>query len=72
MTEMRQMVDAEQDCWLIRVQQMEKLLGLPSISGSSISSGKLLESRLKEKFQTFWLNIINDAKLGPDGKTIIN
>ena len=46
---------------------MEKLLGLPSISGLSISSGKLLESRLKEKFQTFWLNKINDAKLGPDG-----
>ena len=46
---------------------MEKLLWLPSISGLSISSGKLLESRLKEKFQTFWLDKINDAKLGPDG-----
>ena len=66
MTEMRQMAGVDQDCWLTRVQKMEKLLGLPSIYLSK-SSGKLLKSRLKEKFEVFWLNKINDAKLGPDG-----
>ena len=66
MTEMRQMAAVDQDCWLTRVQKMEKLLGLPSIYLSK-SSGKLLKSRLKEKFEVFWLNKINDAKLGPDG-----
>ena len=66
MTEMRQMADTDQDCWLTRVQKIEKLLGLTMMSGLSKTSGKLIKNELRGKFQTFWLSKINCAKIGSD------
>ena len=66
MNEMKLMADTDQDCWLTRVQKMEKLLCLPKISGLSKTSGKLIKNGLRKQFETFWLDKVNSTKIGPD------
>ena len=67
MVEMRAMTDQSQDCWLSRVQKMEKLLNVPKLPGLSLTSGKILLADLKKKFETFWKQKISEQKIGPDG-----
>ena len=66
MVEMRTMADQNQDCWLTRVQKLEKLTNCPKISGFSKTSGKTILAALKLKFEQFWLEKVNEVKLGPD------
>ena len=68
MTEMRSMADKDQDCWLTRVQNMEKLLNSPKLSGPSKTSGKCILSFLRTVFEKFWHEQVNKVKLGPDNK----
>jgi hypothetical protein len=68
MTEMRSMADKDQDCWLTCVQNMEKLLNSPKLSGPSKTSGKCILSFLRTVFEKFWHEQVNKVKLGPDNK----
>ena len=67
MTEMRQMTDTDSDCWYARVEKVEKLLGLPRISGLSKTSGKVIKNTLSLKYQNFLMQKINCTKPGTDG-----
>ena len=64
---MRAMADQSQDCWLTRVQKMEKLLNTPKLPSLSLTSGKILLADLKLKFEAFWKHTILEQKIGPDG-----
>ena len=65
MTEMRTMADKNQDCWLTRVQKIEKLFNTPK---PSKTSGKIILSALRAKFELHWHEQVNKVKLGPDNK----
>ena len=62
LTEMENMVENGQDCWLTRISQIEKLLKTPKNMQFSKLSGKKILSLLKSKFDGFWLNKINEFK----------
>ena len=66
MTEMTNMTDKDQDCWLLKVQKIEKMLNLPKISGLSKTSGKLITNGLNKKFDKLWLDNVNLVKVGRD------
>ena len=67
MVEMRAMANQSKDCWLTRVQNMEKLLNTPKLPSLSLTSGKILLADLKLKFEPFWKHKISEQKIGPDG-----
>ena len=66
MTEMAQMSDMGQDCWLTRVNNIEKLLKIPKTYGPIKTRGKKLTNILKGKFDRFWLDKITELKIGTD------
>ena len=66
MVEMRAMADQSQDCWLTRVNKMEKLLNIPNLPGLSRTSGKTILTDLKLKFETFWKRKLTEEKIGSD------
>ena len=68
MTEMKLMADNNQDCWLTRVQNLEKLLNSPNLSGPSKTSGKTILSAVKTKFEQLWWKQVNQVKLGADNQ----
>ena len=55
------------DCWLTWVQKMEKLLNTSKLPSLSLTSGKILLTDLKQKFEAFWKQKISEQKIGPDG-----
>ena len=65
MAEMADMVGQGKDCWLSRVQIIERLVKLPNHS-SGLKS-KIVGRHIKAKFASFWLQQINAEKPGPDG-----
>ena len=65
MTEMTDMTNNGHDSWLTRVTDMEKLLKLPRLYFSK-TSGKKITALLKSKFDRFWLDKVNEVKLGQD------
>ena len=67
MSEMSQMADSGQDCWLTRVRQMESLLGGPGLSSHSRQSGKITNKFINSLFERTWLDKVNEVRLGPDG-----
>ena len=60
------MANQSQDCWLTRVQKMEKILNVPILAGPSRSSGKTLLADLEPKFEQFWRMKLTEEKIGPD------
>ena len=62
LTEMENMAENGQDCWLTRVSQIENMLKAPKNMQFTKLSGKKILSLLKDKFDCFWLNIINEFK----------
>ena len=66
MVEMGTMADQGHDCWLTRVQKMEKILNVPRLPGLSRTSGKTFYADLKLKFEKFWKIKLNEEKIGPD------
>jgi hypothetical protein len=60
-TEMTEMTSKGHDCWLSRVNQMEKLLKTPGNLKFSKFSGKKITLLLKGKFDAFWLNKVNEV-----------
>ena len=66
MTEMSEMSDRGHDSWLTRVVKIENILKIPRIYGPIKSAGKKLTSFLKSKFDRFWLDKVNESKIGLD------
>ena len=67
MSEMSQMADSGQDCWLTRVRQIESLLGGPRQTCHSRQSGKVINKFINSIFERYWINKVNEVRLGPDG-----
>ena len=63
MTEMKAMVARDQDCWLTRVQNIEKMLKTPKLAGPSKTSGKTILSFLKTLFEKHWHEQVNKVKM---------
>ena len=61
-TEMSEMARRGQDCWLFRVDQISKLLNVPTKLRFSPNSGKLITKLLKSRFENLWLQKINEFK----------
>ena len=62
LTEMKAMSLDGRDCWLTRVNNIEKLLKIPQNLKFSKSSGKNLTAIVKSKFDSFWLSKVNEFK----------
>ena len=65
LAEMADMAGQGKDCWLSRVQIIEKLVKLP-IHSSGLES-KIVVRHIKAKFASFWLQQIVAEKPGPGG-----
>ena len=50
------------DCWLTRVEKIQKILNMPNKTNFKKKSGKLTTSFLKSKFDRYWLDCINETK----------
>ena len=58
------------DCWLSKVETLKNSLGLndsPSMRTRK-AVNDLYKSKVQSKFDRFWLEEVNQIKLGPDGK----
>lgn len=62
--EMSEMSTAGQDCWLSRVDKLERLLRIAGPKVYNKTSGKMISSKLQSKFSTYWLDKINEFKNG--------
>ena len=61
-TEMIEMSNRGQDCWLSRINQICKLLNFPTNLTFGANSGKIVTKFLRGKFDKFWLMKINQFK----------
>ena len=68
MTEMKAMAARDQDCWLTRVQNIEKMLKTTKLAGPSKTSGKTILSFLKILFEKHWHEQVTKVKMGRDNK----
>ena len=62
LTEMTEMTDKGQDCWLSRVNQICKLLNFPTCLSFGANSGKTITKFIKGRFANYWLMKINEFK----------
>ena len=62
LTEMTEMSNMGTDCWLTRINSIEKSLKIPTNMKYSKCSGKKITSILRGKFDSFWLKKINEFK----------
>ena len=69
LNEMENMVSNGQECWLTKVNLINKLLCLKKGSRSLKPSNKTYLNQIKSKFDIFFLDEINDPKIGPDGRS---
>ena len=68
LSEMTQMSKLGQDCWLSRVEKMEKLLINKPPNQHSKQSGKVILTSIKSKFERFWLDEVQRGRLGRNGE----
>ena len=57
----------ESDCCFSRVNKMKTLLKIPQLYGKPDKVGYLIEKIQKGKFDRFFLDEINEIKIGADG-----
>ena len=67
--EMKQMSDQGEDCWLSRVNKIEGLLKIIKPCFYNKTSGRLINSALRSKFDCYWLQKINELKIGENDTT---
>ena len=63
--EMSSMASKGQDCWLTRVSKIEQLFNLKQHKGYAFNnnaSGKTIMTKIKSKFDSFWVRKINEFK----------
>ena len=58
--------DPQLDCWYSRVENIKSLLDFPRLYGKVDKAGKTIDRLFKSKFDRFWLDMVNESKLGPD------
>ena len=64
----REMAEMPQlDTWYTRVQSIKTLLGVTPLYGTEYSVNMSLGRKLKSNFDRFWLDQINELKIGNDG-----
>ena len=63
MAEMKYLANKNQDCWLTRVQNMEKILLTPKLTNPSKTSGRIIQLDLRTKFDLHWYEEVNRIKL---------
>ena len=54
------------DCWLSRVEKIKSLFNLRRLSGTPDRVGGIIDRNIKSKFDTFFLDQINQIKIGND------
>ena len=55
------------DTWYSRVQKIKTLFGVPHLRGNKDSVGLQLNKKLYSIFDRFWIDQVNDLKIGSDG-----
>ena len=55
------------DTWYSRVEKINHLLNIPKLYGKPEKAGHVIDKHLKSKFDRFFLDEINEVRLGPDG-----
>ena len=67
----REMADMPQlDTWYTRVQSIKTLLGVTPLYGTEYSVNMSLGRKLKSNFDRFWLDQINELKIGSDDRAL--
>ena len=66
-SDMKSMSENNIDCWLTRVNKIERIINLPSIR-SCKSSGKYISKIIRSKFDLYWLSKVNEVKLDSNGQ----
>ena len=64
--EMKKMSERGEDCWLLRVNKIEGLLKIIKPRCYNKTSGRLIHSALRSKFDSYWLRKINEFKIRED------
>ena len=57
----------ELDCWYSRVEKIKSLLNINRLYGKPEKVGYLIDKSIKSKFDRFFLDEINEIKIGSDG-----
>ena len=57
----------EIDNWSNRVDKIKNLLNIRRLYGKPEKTGNVIDKILKSKFDRFYLDEINQCKIGPDG-----
>ena len=55
------------DCWLSRVQKINNLFNIKRLGGTPNRAGLIIDKNIKSKFDRFFLDEINQNKIGTDG-----
>ena len=55
------------DCWLSRVQKINNLFNIKRLAGTPNRAGLIVDKDIKSKFDRFFLEEINQNKIGTDG-----
>ena len=58
---------SELDCWYNRMDKIKKLFNIRRLYGKPEKVGKSIDKILRSKFDRFFLDEINQSKIGPDG-----
>ena len=58
------------DCWLRRINQIKKILGLPNFPAymTSVAVSKAIKSHVQGVFERFWLDEINKVRISGNGQ----
>ena len=56
------------DCWLTRVGKIKTILNINRLPLKSDRAGAIIKRNIKSKFDTFYLEQINEIKIGIDGQ----
>ena len=58
----------ELDCWVSRVNKIKTLLKIPKLYGKPDKVGFVIDKIIKGKFDRYFLDEINDIRIGSDGQ----
>ena len=58
---------SELDCWYNRIDNVKKLFNIRILYGKSEKVGKSIDKMFRSEFGRFFLDEINQSKIGPDG-----
>ena len=56
------------DCWLTRVGKIKTILNINRLPLKSDRAGEIISRNIKSKFDKFYLDQINEIKIGNDGQ----